>query len=75
MTGGVLLAVIVLFCTIYPFLSPHDPTTPNFTQPPLAPPSAAHLLGTDNFGRDILTRLAYGGRVDLTWPSSPRRAR
>jgi peptide/nickel transport system permease protein len=65
-TGGVLLAVIVLFCTIYPFLSPHDPTTPNFTQPPLAPPSAAHLLGTDNFGRDILTRLAYGGRVDLT---------
>jgi peptide/nickel transport system permease protein len=65
-TGGVLLAVIVLFCTIYPFLSPHDPTAPNFTQPPLAPPSAAHLLGTDNFGRDILTRLAYGGRVDLT---------
>jgi peptide/nickel transport system permease protein len=65
-TGGVLLAVIVLFCAIYPFLSPHDPTAPNFTQPPLAPPSAAHLLGTDNFGRDILTRLAYGGRVDLT---------
>jgi peptide/nickel transport system permease protein len=65
-TGGVLLAVIVLFCAIYPFLSPHDPTAPNFTQPPLAPPSADHLLGTDNFGRDILTRLAYGGRVDLT---------
>ena len=65
LTGSVLLAVIVLFCAIYPFVSPHDPTAPNFTQPPLAPPSATHLLGTDNFGRDILTRLAYGGRVDL----------
>jgi peptide/nickel transport system permease protein len=64
-TGSVLLAVIVLFCAIYPFFSPHDPTAPNFTQPPLAPPSTTHLLGTDNFGRDILTRLAYGGRVDL----------
>ena len=64
-TGIVLLAVIVLFCAIYPFFSPHDPTAPNFTQPPLAPPSTTHLLGTDNFGRDILTRLAYGGRVDL----------
>ena len=64
-TGSVLLAVIVLFCAIYPFFSPHDPTAPNFTQPPLAPPGATHLLGTDNFGRDILTRLAYAGRVDL----------
>jgi peptide/nickel transport system permease protein len=64
-TGSVLLAIIVLFCTIYPFFSPHDPTAPNFTQPPLAPPGATHPLGTDNFGRDILTRLAYGGRVDL----------
>jgi peptide/nickel transport system permease protein len=64
-SGSLLLAVIVLFCLVYPFISPHDPTTPNFTQPPLAPPSAIHLLGTDNFGRDILTRLAYGGRIDL----------
>lgn len=64
-SGCALLAVIVLFCLIYPFISPHNPTTPNFTRPPLAPPSATNLLGTDNFGRDILTRLAYGGRIDL----------
>jgi peptide/nickel transport system permease protein len=63
--GSVLLGVIVLFCVIYPFISPHDPTASDFSQQPLAPPSAAHLLGTDNFGRDILTRLAYAGRVDL----------
>jgi peptide/nickel transport system permease protein len=31
----------------------------------LAPPSSAHLLGTDNFGRDILTRIFYGGQIDL----------
>ena len=64
-TGCSLLLVIVFFCVVYPLVSPHDPATPNFTQPPLAPPSAINLLGTDNFGRDILTRLAYGGRVDL----------
>ena len=46
-------------------ISPYDPTAPDFSQPPLSPPSATHLLGTDNFGRDVLTRLAYGGRVDL----------
>ena len=64
-TGCALLVVIVFFCIFYPLVSPHDPATPNFTQPPLSPPSATNLLGTDNFGRDILTRLAYGGRVDL----------
>lgn len=65
LSGSALLAAIVLFCLVYPFLSPYDPTTPDFTQTPLAAPSPAHLLGTDNFGRDILTRLAHGGRVDL----------
>jgi peptide/nickel transport system permease protein len=65
LSGGVLLAAIVLFCLIFPFFSPYDPKAPDFTQPPLSPPSATHPLGTDNFGRDTLTRLAYGGRIDL----------
>jgi peptide/nickel transport system permease protein len=63
--GGGLLAVIVLFVAVYPLVSPFDPTTPDFSQRPLSQPSRTHPLGTDNFGRDILTRLAYGGRVDL----------
>ena len=64
--GGGLLAVIVLFVVVYPLISPFDPTTPDFTQPPLSPAEPERTsLGTDNFGRDILTRLAYGGRVDL----------
>jgi peptide/nickel transport system permease protein len=63
--GSGLLAIIVLFVVVYPFISPFNPTAPDFTQPPLSPPSRTHLLGTDSFGRDTLTRLAYGGRVDL----------
>ena len=63
--GIALLAAIALFCLVYPMISPHNPTAPDFSQPPLAPASRQHLLGTDNFGRDILTRLAYAGRVDL----------
>lgn len=65
LTGGVLLAAIVLFVILFPIASPYDPTKPDFSQGPFSQPSRAHLLGTDNFGRDILTRLAYGGRVDL----------
>ena len=63
--GTVLLTAIALFCLIYPIISPHNPTAPDFSKPPLAPASRTHPLGTDNFGRDILTRLAVAGRVDL----------
>jgi peptide/nickel transport system permease protein len=58
---GALLAVIV----IYPMISPFSPTEPDFTQPTFAPSSWTHPLGTDNFGRDTLTRLTYGGRIDI----------
>ena len=63
--GFAVLAAIVLFVLIYPMVSPYNPRDPDFNQPTFAGPSRDHLLGTDNFGRDILTRLAYGGRVDL----------
>jgi peptide/nickel transport system permease protein len=65
MTGLVLLGVIALFAVGYPFLVDWSPTDPDFAQPTFADPSWDHPLGTDNFGRDTLTRLAYGGRVDL----------
>ena len=64
--GTALRAAMVVFVVVYPIISPHDPTEPNFAAGTFLGPSREHLLGTDNFGRDILTRLAYGGRIDLS---------
>ena len=63
--GGVIVGLAILFVIVYPMVSPHSPTEPNFSVETFAPSSWAHPLGTDNFGRDTLTRLAYGGRIDL----------
>jgi peptide/nickel transport system permease protein len=64
-TGGVILLFVLFFVIVYPFVSPWDPIEPDFAQPTFARPSWDHPLGTDNFGRDTLTRLAVGGRVDM----------
>ena len=45
-------------------ISPYDPIDQEFTSQ-LEPPSASHLFGTDEFGRDILSRVIYGTRIDL----------
>jgi len=58
------LAVIVLVTLLSPWIAPHDPMAMNPLQR-LKPPSADHLLGTDNFGRDLLSRVLIGGRVSL----------
>ena len=63
--GGIVILILTLFVLIYPMISPYNPRDPDFLQPTFAPSSWAHPLGTDNFGRDTLTRLAYGGRTDI----------
>jgi peptide/nickel transport system permease protein len=63
--GFTIVGLVALFVIVYPVFSPYSPTEPEFTQPTFADPSWSHPLGTDNFGRDTLTRLAYGGRIDL----------
>jgi peptide/nickel transport system permease protein len=63
--GGIIILLLVLFVVVYPMVSPWNPRDPDFLQPTFAPSSWAHPLGTDNFGRDTLTRLAYGGRTDI----------
>jgi peptide/nickel transport system permease protein len=63
--GLAIVGLVTIFVLIYPLLSPHSPTDPDFSQPTFADPSWSHPLGTDNFGRDTLTRLAYGGRIDI----------
>jgi len=61
--GGVLLLVVVL-ALLAPFIAPHDPNQISMTNT-LAGPSREHLLGTDQLGRDHLSRLLYGGSTTL----------
>jgi oligopeptide transport system permease protein len=60
----VLFALIVLYCVIVPFVSPHDPNAVDFAKAYL-PPSFDHPFGTDKFGRDLFTRVAVGGRISI----------
>ena len=63
-TGLVILGV-VLFCAIFAEqIAPYSPDAQDYTQLTL-PPSPEHLLGTDDAGRDVLTRVIYGSRVSL----------
>jgi len=59
------VVVASLTAVLAPAVSPFDPALQN---PPLSnlPPSAAHLLGTDQYGRDVLSRLIYGARISLS---------
>lgn len=58
------LAVIVACCALAPVIAPYPRDASDFTHE-LSGPSAAHWLGTDELGRDILTRLLYGGQSTL----------
>jgi peptide/nickel transport system permease protein len=63
--AGLLISAIVLVCALAaPLIAPYDPSEQDY----LAltdPPSGAHWLGTDDLGRDVLSRLIYGSRVSL----------
>ena len=61
--GGVIFTVLALMCILAP-LSPYDPEKSNLTEK-FQPPSAPHWLGTDALGRDLFTRILYGGRISL----------
>lgn len=65
MTGGTLVAVVVLTAVFAPLLAPQDPYAQNLVQRLVGPGTPGHLLGTDQFGRDLLSRLIYGARVSL----------
>ncbi len=63
--GGFLLGLLIVASVAAPWLSPFDPLKPDY-QARYAPPSARHWLGTDDLGRDIVTRALHGGRVSLS---------
>jgi ABC-type dipeptide/oligopeptide/nickel transport system permease subunit len=62
-TGVVVLAAWVIIAFTAPLISPADPLAQSF--PRLAAPSAAHWFGTDQLGRDVLSRTLYGAQVSL----------
>jgi peptide/nickel transport system permease protein len=62
--GAVLILVMVFAAAFANVIAPYDPVQVSFTDF-LVPPGPPHLLGTDNFGRDIFTRIVYGARTAL----------
>jgi ABC-type dipeptide/oligopeptide/nickel transport system permease subunit len=62
--AGIVALLIVVFSLLWPVVSPYDANDVNFSLSREGP-SLAHPLGTDQFGRDLLTRLAIGGRTTL----------
>ena len=61
--GMVVISLIIVLC-VFAFLSPFDSEKSNLSEKYL-PPSSTYLLGTDALGRDLLTRILYGGRISL----------
>jgi peptide/nickel transport system permease protein len=64
MVGLAVLIALAVSAAAAPWLAPYDPTDTS-PREMLRPPSAEHLLGTDDLGRDVLSRLLYAGRVSL----------
>jgi len=62
--GGVLVGLVTMAAVLAPLIAPYNPYRMN-SREMLSPPSAQHLLGTDNYGRDVLARVIYGSRVSL----------
>jgi len=62
--GFAIAAVLVLAAVFAPWISPADPAAQNLAAR-LEGPSAAHWMGTDELGRDILSRVLYGARISL----------
>jgi oligopeptide transport system permease protein len=62
--AGAIFLGVVAFCIFVPIFSPYDPNEVNFPDAYMSP-SLAHPFGTDQFGRDLFTRVALGGRISI----------
>lgn len=62
--GAIILFGILLLAIFGPYLTPGSPFDLNFEEK-LQPPGAKHIFGTDEFGRDLFTRVVYGARLSL----------
>ncbi|MGH2616497.1 MAG: ABC transporter permease, partial [Thermomicrobiales bacterium] len=62
--GGTLFLALIVIAIAAPAIAPYDPIEQNYGQT-LRSPSREHLMGTDNFGRDIFSRVVYGTQISL----------
>lgn len=62
-TGAVIAAAWLIIAVFAPLVAPYDPLAQDFTA--FQPPSGAHLFGTDELGRDVLSRVIYGSRLSI----------
>ena len=62
--GLIIISFIIISSLIAPIMAPYDPLDQRLDER-LQPPSSKHLMGTDKLGRDIFSRILYGGRISL----------
>jgi peptide/nickel transport system permease protein len=65
LVGGAIIALLLLVAIAAPLVAPYDPKLVDVTTA-LLPPSVEHLLGTDDLGRDVLSRVIWGSRISLS---------
>ncbi|WP_103255605.1 ABC transporter permease [Tabrizicola aquatica] len=65
MAGLVIVGLLLVVAIFAPLLAPHNPLTQDLSRRLLPPGTPGNLLGTDDFGRDILSRIIYGSRITL----------
>lgn len=62
---SLIVILVFIFCAVFaPYIAPHDPTVQDY-QNVRAAPSSSHILGTDELGRDVFSRIIYGSRISL----------
>ena len=64
MIGMIVMLVILLMCVFAPIFTSYRPDQPDFSARTI-PPSAGHIFGTDKLGRDVFSRILYGGRYSI----------
>ena len=71
--GGLMVGLVFFAAIFAPWITPYSPYDLNVNDM-LQPPSPDHWLGTDEFGRDVLSRTIYAARISLQVASSPSRS-